>query len=252
MRLNYIDNTDCLEGLKAIPDKSVDLIITDPPYGTTRNTWDNKVPLGQLWAECKRVIKDNGAILIFSDGLFMAELMLSEPKLWRYNLVWDKVLTSGFLNANRMPLRQTEEVCVFYKKAPTYHPQKTKGKKNHSKGKPADYANNNYGSFNFQDNAEELGDLKHPTSLVSFSKPHPSVAVHPTQKPVALLEYLIKTYSDPGDTVLDPFMGSGSTAVASLRTGRNYVGFELSAEYCQIAEQRIADTLDEMLEEVEA
>lgn len=240
MRLNYIDNIDCLEGRREIPDSSVDLIVTDPPYGTTRNKWDKIVPFDKLWAEYKRVIKDSGAILIFSDGLFMAELMLSEPKLWRYNLVWDKVLTSGFLNANRMPLRQTEEVCVFYKKAPTYHPQKSKGRKNHSKGRPAEYANNNYGSFNFQDNAEELGDLKHPTSLMTFPKPHPSVTIHPTQKPVDLIEYLIKTYSRPGDTVLDSFMGSGTTAVAAIRTGRNYIGFELDERYHAIAQERIA------------
>jgi DNA modification methylase len=255
VRLNYIDCCDCLEGLKDIPDNSVDCIITDPPYGVTRNAWDKVLHFDKLWAEYKRIIKDRGAILIFADGQFMARLMLSEPRLWRYNLVWNKVLVSGFLNANKMPLRQTEEVCVFYKKAPKYNPQKTLGAKSHSKGRAVgkstasdSLTNNNYGAHMVQDNAEKLGNLKHPTSLLTFPKPHPSTTVHPTQKPVELIEYLIKTYSDPGDVVLDTFMGSGTTAVACLRTGRNYIGFELSAEYCKIAEQRIADTVDALLE----
>lgn len=251
MRLNYIDNIDCLEGLREIPDRSVDMVLCDLPYGVTRNRWDSLLPFEPLWEQYLRVIKENGAILLFADGLFMARLMQSQPQLWRYNLIWDKVLTSGFLNANKMPMRRTEEICVFYKKAPTYNPQKTIGSKNHSKGRAAGkditaagLANNNYGGYMVQDNAETQGNMKHPTSLLSFQKPHPSVAVHPTQKPVELCEYLIKTYTNPGEVVLDNCMGSGTTAVACIRTGRNFIGFELDEKYHAIAMERIRAEMD--------
>jgi DNA modification methylase len=137
VEINKIYNMDCLQGMKDIPDGSIDMILCDLPYGVTRNSWDSMIPLEDLWRQYKRIIKDNGAICLHADGMFMAMLMMSQPKLWRYNLVWDKVLTSGFLNANRMPLRKTEEICVFYKKQPTYNPQKSVGARNHSKGKIA-------------------------------------------------------------------------------------------------------------------
>ena len=177
--------------------------------------------------------------MLTGQGLFSAELMLSNKKIYRYSLVWDKVLTSGFLNANRMPLRSHEDVLVFYKKLPSYNPQKTLGKKNHSKGVKKENENNNYGEFGFVDNSEKLGDMKHPKSIITFSKPHPSVSVHPTQKPVALLEYLIKTYTNEGETVLDNCMGSGTTGVACLNTDRNFIGIELDDKYFEIAKERI-------------
>ena len=211
---------DCLELMKDIPDGSIDMILCDLPYGVTRNRWDSVLPLEKIWDAYKRVVKNDGAICLFADGMFMALLMTSEPKMWRYNLVWDKVLPSGFLNANKMPLRQTEEICVFYRKPPTYNPHKTKGAMNHGKGSVKNTRNNDYGKYNIVDNKETLGDMKHPTSLVSISKPHPSVAVHPTEKPVALCEWLVKTYTNPGETVLDNCMGSGSTGVACLNTNR--------------------------------
>ena len=230
---------DCLELMKKIPEKSVDLILCDLPYGRTQNRWDTVLPYSQLWDRYLRIIKDNGAILLFADGLFMAELMLSNKKMWRYNIVWDKVLTSGFLNANRMPLRSHEEIVVFYNKQPTYNPQKTIGEKNHSKGKLKANQNNNYGEHGFVDNREELGNMKHPKSIITFSKPHPSVSQHPTQKPVDLLEYLIRTYTNEGDTVLDNCMGSGSTGVACINTNRNFIGMELEEKYFKIAQERI-------------
>lgn len=230
---------DCLELMKEIPDKSIDMVLCDLPYGTTKNKWDSVIPFEQLWKQYNRIIKDNGAIVLFADGLFMCNLILSNVKIWRYNLVWDKVLSSGFLNANKMPLRRTEELCIFYKKLPTYNPQKTKGKPNHSKGKPKVNENNNYGDFNFVDNLEKLGDLKHPTSLLTFSKTHPSKMKHPTEKPVALLEYLIKTYTIENETVLDNCMGSGSTGVACVNTNRNFIGIELDEKYFEIAKSRI-------------
>jgi site-specific DNA-methyltransferase (adenine-specific) len=230
---------DCLELMKGIPKESIDLILCDLPYGTTKNKWDTVIPLEEMWEQYNRIIKKNGAIVLFSDGIFSAYLMQSNVKMWRYNLVWDKMLPSGFLNANRMPLRRHELISVFYKKTPTYNPQKTVGKKNHSKGKPKDEKNNNYGNFGFVDNKEILGDLKHPTSILSFQKPHPSISVHSTQKPVPLLEYLVKTYTNPGDTVLDNCMGSGSTGVACVNTGRKFIGIELEKQYFDIAINRI-------------
>ena len=215
------------------------MVLCDLPYGTTRNKRDVIIPFEPLWEQYNRVIKDNGAIVLFADGLFMSNLMLSNTKLWRYNLVWDKVLTSGFLNANRMPLRQHEEICVFYKKQPTYNPQKLKGKPNHSKGKPKANANNNYGEFDFVDNKDILGDMKHPTSILRFAKPHPSIALHPTQKSVECCEWLIRTYTNEGDIVLDNCIGSGTTMVACVNTNRSYIGFEKDEKYFNIANERI-------------
>ena len=232
---------DCLELMKDIPNKSIDMILADLPYGTTRNKWDSVIPLDGLWKQYKRIIKDNGAIVLFGQGKFTAKMMLSEPKLHRYNLIWDKVLSSGFLNANRMPLRSHEDIMVFYKRLPQYNPQKTKGKPNNSKGKPKQNENNNYGHFEFVDNKDELGGMKHPKSIVIFEKPHPSITIHPTQKPVELLEYLIKTYTNEGEVVLDNTMGSGSTGVACINTNRNFIGIELDENYFEIAKKRIEE-----------
>lgn len=251
MRLDYIDNVDCLEGMKQLPDGKVDMVLCDLPYGVTRNKWDSIIPMNKIWQQYKRVVKPNGAILLHADGMFMAHLMTSNPKMWRYNLVWDKVLSTGFLNANRMPLRQTEEICVFYQQPPVYHPQMKKGKANHAVGKAtgrkrkaAADGNRNYGGHTILDNSSVLGDMKHPTSLLHFRKRHPSQAEHPTEKPVELLEYLIRTYSDEGDIVLDNCIGSGSTAVACINTGRHYIGFETEKAYCEIAQRRIKDAID--------
>ena len=247
MLLNYIYPTDCLEGMKEhIPDGIIDMVLCDLPYGRTKNRWDCPIPFDKLWEEYKRVVKPNGAILLHADGMFMAQLMMSQPKMWRYNLVWDKTLTTGFLNAYRMPLRQTEEICVFYRKPPVYHPQMRNGKPNHSVGRAqgrtresGSESNNNYGDHAVIDNRAMLGNMKHPTSLLRFAKPHPAKAHHPTEKPVPLLEYLIETYTEPGEIVLDNCMGSGSTAVACLNTGRYFVGFETDTSYCDIAYKRI-------------
>lgn len=232
---------DCLDLMKEIPDGTIDMILCDLPYGRTKNKWDVIIPFEPLWDQYRRIIKANGAIVLFADGMFMARLMASNPSMWRYNLIWDKVLLSGFLNANKMPLRQHEELCVFYKKLPTYNPQKTKGAKSHSKGTPKDHANNNYGFYEFVDNTELHGDLKFPTSIITNMKPHPSKAIHPTEKPVSLCEYLIRTYTNPGDLVLDNCMGSGTTGVACVNTGRRFVGMELDPGHFNIAADRIAE-----------
>ena len=240
---NYqLINGDCLEEMKNISDKSIDMILCDLPYGTTKNKWDCIIPFDKLWEQYNRVIKDNGAIVLFGNGIFTAELIISNKKMWRYNLVWDKVLPSGFLNAKKMPMRNHEDVCVFYKKLPTYNPQMWIGEECHSRGNvigksQKDFSRNtNYGDFSA---VETEGNLKYPKSILTFSKPHPSISIHPTQKPVELLEWLIKTYTNEGETVLDNCMGSGSTGVACVNTNRKFIGIELDQEYYKIAKDRI-------------
>ena len=235
---------DCLELMKTIPDGSVDMILCDLPYEQTRNKWDCAILFEPLWQCYNRIIKDNGAIVLFANGIFTAALMLSNKQMWRYNLVWNKVLPSGFLNAKKMPLRSHEDICVFYKKPPTYNPQMTQGKECHSKGRAVGNLarNNNYGKF---DVVQTTGNLKYPKSILEYQKPHPSTTVHPTQKPVELLEYLVKTYTNEGDTVLDNCMGSGSTGVACINTGRKFIGIELDENYFNIAEKRIYEVAKE-------
>ena len=234
--------------MKEIPSKSLDLILCDLPYGVTKNPCDKKLPYEELWREYKRIIKDNGAILLFGQGRFYVELVESNRKWFRYDLVWDKVLISGFLNANRMPLRRHEQIAVFYKKLPKYRPQFTEGQPLHGKGKAyKDKAmkNQNYGSFEPTDDVRCGSTEKYPTSVLVFPKAHPSCAEHPTEQPVALLEYLIKTYTDEGDVVMDNCMGSGSTIVACIRTNRRYIGFELNEEHFATAERRIYNEMKE-------
>lgn len=234
---------DCIEGMKLIEDKTVDCIITDLPYNVTKNKWDIAIPFDVLWKEYERIIKDNGAIILFGQGLFTAKLMLSNEKLFRYTLVWDKEMLTGHLNANRMPMRQHEDICVFYKKLPTYNPQMTKGLPNHSRGNINPNAtNNNYGAVILKDN-KELGDKKHPTSIIRIPKLHASKTVHPTQKPEELIEYLIRTYTNESDLVLDSCMGSGTLALASINTKRSFIGFEKEVAYFDISENRVKELI---------
>lgn len=236
---------DCLELMNKIPDKSIDMILCDLPYGTTKNKWDSVLPFDKMWEQYGRIIKENGCIALFADGMFMSDLMQSNKKLWRYNLVWDKELISGFLNANRMPLRSHEEICIFYKKLPTYNPQFTDGEPLHGMGTKFSQEknkNNNYGNFDSCNNpsAKRTGDTKkYPKSIVKFSRPASCVMIHPTQKPVELLEWLIKTYTNENDFVLDNCMGSGSTGVAAVGINRNFIGMELEEKYFNIAKERI-------------
>lgn len=230
---------DCLDKLNYIKKNSINLVICDLPYGVTNNRWDSVIPFGKMWKLLDSVCKNNCAILLFSDGMFCAELMMSNKKNWRYNLIWNKILPSGFLNANKMPLRNHEEICVFYKKLPKYNPQKSLGLKTHSRGTNKKQLNRNYSDFDFADNADKHGNKKFPISILTFQKPHPSICVHPTQKPTELLEYLIKTYSDEGDRVLDFTMGSGSTGVACQNLNRKFIGIEKDKKYFKIACKRI-------------
>lgn len=242
-----IYNENCLEGMQKIPDKSIDMILCDLPYGKTKNKKDVRIPFKPLWKEYERIIKDNGAIILFGQGTFYVDLINSNRKLFRYDLIWNKQLTSGFLNANRMPLRQHEQIAVFYKKLPTYNPQFTQGKPLHSKGtsyKNKPIKNQNYGEFKVVDDSRAGSCEKYPTSILSYAKPHPSKTVHRTEKPVALLEYLIKTYTNKGDIVLDNCMGSGSTGIACINTKRHFIGFDLDKECYDIAAIRIAKHFD--------
>lgn len=246
-------NGDCLKEMKNIPDKSVNLILCDLPYevlnkGNKNAQWDKMLPLNDLWEQYNRIIADNGAILLFAQGMFTCKLMMSNPKNWRYNLIWDKRLVGGFLNARRMPLRCHEDIVVFYKKLPTYNPQMEEGMPLHGKGrsfKSKEPTNNCYGSVNITDDLRKGNTQKFPKSILRFDKPHPSTLLHPTQKPTELLEYLIKTYSNEGDVVLDNCMGSGSTGVACVNTNRNFIGIELNENYFNIAKDRINKILNE-------
>ena len=245
--MNYkIYQGDCLELMKNIKDKSIDCIICDLPYGvTSKNKWDTIIPYEPLWKEYKRIIKDNGPIILFGHDKFTAKTMLSNEKMHRYNLIWNKVLTSGFLNAGRMPLREHEDIMIFYKKIPTYNPQFTEGKPLHGMGekfKKVKNNNNNYNDFNSCNNpsANREGDTKkYPKSILTFPRPASSKMLHPTEKPVELLEYLIKTYSNENDVILDNCMGSGSTGVAALNTNRRFIGIELDEKYFNIAKDRL-------------
>ncbi|MGM7720635.1 DNA-methyltransferase [Metabacillus sp. Hm71] len=243
LELNKIYNEDCLEGMSKIDDKSIDMILCDLPYGVTaRNKWDSVLNPDLLWEQYLRIIKENGAIVLFGQDKFTATMMMSQPKLHRYNLVWDKELPSGFLNANRMPLRRHEDIMVFYKKLPKYNPQKFKGKPNHTKGKAVGKSqeefsrNTNYGKLTA---VETEGDMKFPTSILKFQKPHPSTTIHSTQKPVELCEWLIKSFTDEGQIVLDNCMGSGTTALACINTNRMYIGFEKDKEIFDSSIERI-------------
>lgn len=230
--------------MKTIPDQSINMILCDLPYGVTQNRLDIVIPFDRLWKQYERIIKDNGAIVLFAQGIFYIDLVNSNRKLFHYDLVWDKQLTSGFLNAKRMPLRQHEQIAVFYKKLPTYNPQFKEGKPLHSKGvsyKEKEHKNQNYGEFKMTDDSRAGSTQKYPTSILRFAKPHPSIAKHRTEKSIPLLEYLIRTYTNEGETILDNCMGSGTTGVACVNTNRNFIGIEISDEYFDVAKKRILE-----------
>lgn len=244
-----LHHSDCFEFLQSLPEHSVSLVLCDPPYGVTRNQDDKPLDFHSLWPLIWRAAKPNAAVVLFGQGAFSAELIMSQRKFYRYSLVWDKQLVTGHLNAKRMPLRRHEDILVFYQNQPVYHPQMSIGSKCHSVGKAAGMArkqadsnNRNYGTHNV---TQTTGNLKYPHSILSFQKPHPSVCLHPTEKPVALLEYLIRTYSNPGDTVLDFCMGSGSTGAAAMNLGRKFIGCELNPQTFQTAKQRITSTFSQ-------
>lgn len=228
---------DCLELMKDIPDKSIDLILCDLPYGTTQNKWDTVIPFEDLWKQYNRIIKDNGAILLFSQMPFGANLIMSNPKMFRYEWIWEKTIATGHLNAKKMPLKKHENILVFYKHLPVYNPQ---GLIELDKPLIVDAKHHEYEGYN--DNSQKTWERKntnYPTDILKYGRDKMKGSLHPTQKPVELLEYLIKTYTNEGDTVLDNCMGSGSTGVACLNTNRDFIGMELDEKYFQVACDRL-------------
>lgn len=254
MRLNYIDNIDCLEGMKNIPDGSVDMVLCDLPYGTTACKWDTAIPFEPLWEHYNRVIKNDGAIVLFAGEPFASYLRTSNIRGFKYDLVWKKSKSGSAFTAKYRPVNKHEMICVFSKGGgkTKYNPQKTKGapyKRTH-KISEVDVNNHKIG-FNRKEVISINEGYRYPITILDFpQKWRRQDQVHPTQKPVALLEYLVRTYTNEGDTVLDNCIGSGSTAVACIHTGRNFIGFESSADYCRIAQQRIDEAYNELVKEV--
>ena len=232
---------DCLERMKEIPDGSVDMVLCDPPYNTTQCKWDSLVDLDLMWKELKRVVKPEGAIVMTAAQPFTSKLICSNLKDFKYSWYWNKVLPRGHLNAKKQPLRVIEEVVVFYKKQCMYNPIKTQGHKRkvaHTKYDKAGDGSQVYGKES-RDTKYDSTE-RYPNGLIEFSTANQHGKVHPTQKPVALMEYLIKTYTNESETVLDFTMGSGSTGVACKNTNRKFIGIELDEEYFKIAQERIS------------
>jgi DNA modification methylase len=243
LKINEIYNQDCLEGMKYIDDKSIDMILCDLPYGTTQCKWDIIIPFDKLWEQYERIIKYNGAIVLFGSEPFTSLLICSNVKHFKYNWIWQKNKCTGFLNAKKQPLNDHETISVFYKKQVIYNPQMTNADKIYKRGlvvrdkELGIQQSDNYGeqkSFIQVDNG-----LRYPKRIQYFNNNFTREQLHPTQKPVELCEYLIKTYSNENDLILDNCMGSGTTAIAAINTNRNYIGFELDNKYYEIALKRI-------------
>lgn len=223
---------DCLEEMNKIPDKSIDMILCDLPYGITQNKWDSVISFDLLWEKYNRIVKDNGAIVLHCQQPFTSQLILSNPSMFKYCWIWSKHQCTGFLNAKKQPLRNCEDIAVFYKRQCTYNPQMRKGK---PQIKNTGGKSSNYNDFTYQ---PHISEEYYPTTLLDFPLPR-FKGGHPVQKPVPLLEYLIRTYTNEGDTVLDNCMGSGSTGVACVNTNRNFIGIELDDHYFEVAKNRI-------------
>ena len=237
MEKNIIYHGDCIEGMKILPDNSVDMVLTDPPYGTTCNKWDTVVDMDAFWKEIKRVTKKNSAILIFTQMPFTATAVMSNLKMFRYEWICEKANATGFLNARRMPMKCHENVLVFYGKLPVYHPIMEHGKP-YRRGLE-DKNSSNYNAVKRLRSGNPTG-TRFPRDVLKVSwRSAFGKTLHPTQKPVSLCEYFIKTYSNKGDIILDPFIGSGTTAVAAINTERKYIGFEQYDKYFEVAKNRL-------------
>lgn len=230
---------DCLDILPYVHDRSVDMIFTDLPYGSTRNFWDCAIDLERLWNEYERVIKDNGVIALWAQSPFDKVLACSNLKLFRYEWVIEKTSATGFLNAHKMPMKAHEQILIFYKKLPEYHPQMEHG--HVRKVSTAEHKRNSKKTTNYGEHGLTGYDStdRYPRDVLKFKWDKQKSALHPTQKPVAACEYMIRTYTSPGDIVLDSCMGSNSTGVAAMRLGRNYIGIEKDPEMFEIAEERL-------------
>lgn len=260
--INKVFENDCLKVMPNIPDKSVDMILCDLPYGTTQNKWDSVIDLKKLWQQYMRIIKDNGAIVLTAQGLFTAKLILSNEDWFKYKIVWIKSKSTNFLNAKKQPLRKHEDICVFYKQQPTYNPQMTKGE-SYDKGIRKNQNTGSYGDFkprHVQSNGMRypndvllMDDNELPIEDFLYVKTAESegAVYHPTQKPVELGRYLIRTFSNPGDIILDNACGSGSFLVAAAMEHRKYIGIEKNQnvrlhkvkeiDYIQVCADRLAE-----------
>jgi len=247
--LNRVFEADCLEKMRDIPDRSIDMVLCDLPYGMTQNVWDGYIPLDRLWAQYLRVIKPNGVIALTSHGVFTAKLILSQEKLFKYKWVWEKSKPTNFLNAKKQPLRKHEDVCIFYQRQPTYHPQMTHGTP-YDKGVRKNQLSGSYGDF--EPVRVRSDGERYPTDIIYVKTAESEgEVVHPTQKPVELGRYLIRTYTEPGDIVLDNTCGSGSFLVSALLEGRNFIGIEKNEDvalfkrgeidYINVAERRLRE-----------
>jgi len=235
--VNSIFEGDCIEIMKQFPDNCIDMILCDLPYGTTQNKWDSIIPLDELWHEYKRIIKENGAIVLTSQGLFTAQLMLSNPKQFKYKWVWEKSKPTNFLNAKKQPLRKYEDVCVFYKKQPVYNPQMVQGEP-YDKGFRKNQLSGSYGDF--QPVHVHSDGKRYPTDVIYFKTAESEgEVIHPTQKPVELGRYFVRTYTNPGALVLDNTFGSGSFLLSALLEGRNFVGIEKNKDVHLFKEKKI-------------
>ena len=233
---------DCLEEMKKIPDGSVDMVLTDPPYGTTACKWDSVIPLEPMWEQLKRVIKPNGAIVMTASQPFTSALVMSNVKMFKYEWVWEKHKATNFFLANKQPFKIHENILVFYNKQPTYNPQKIDGVSYKQRGKHNVSIEGVTKERNIGYSKNHEPNKRLPTTIQKFSNHNQKEnRLHPTQKPVALMEYLIKTYTNESETVLDFTMGSGTTGVACKNLNRNFIGIELDETYFNIAKARIGD-----------
>ena len=260
--VNKVIQGDCLEVMQSIPDKSINMILCDLPYGTTQNKWDSVIDLQKLWAEYERIIKDDGAIVLTSQGIFTAKLILSNEKIFKYKITRIKSKSTNFLNAKKQPLRKHEDICIFYKKQPTYNPQMTEGEA-YDKGVRKDQFTGSYGDFKPQ-HVKSNGE-RYPNDIVFYEEQNiddfvyiktaesEGTVYHPTQKPIELGRYLIKTFTNPGDTILDNACGSGSFLLSAILENRNFIGIEKNedvllhkvkpVDYIKVCTDRIEETL---------
>lgn len=267
--INKVIQGDCLEVMKHLPDKSIDMILCDLPYGTTQNKWDSIIDLNKLWEQYERIIKENGCIALTSQGVFTAKLILSNEKLFKYKIVWIKSKSTNFLNAKKQPLRKHEDICIFYKKQPTYNPQMTQGE-SYDKGFRKDQYTGSYGDFKPR-HVKSNGE-RYPNDIVQYEEQNiddfiyvktaesEGPVLHPTQKPIELGRYLIRTYSNPGDIILDNTCGIGSFLLSAILENRKFIGIEKNEDvmlhkvdkidYIKICADRIKETLK--YKEVEA
>ena len=229
---------DCLELMKNIPNGSIDAVIADPPYGTTACKWDTVIPFEPMWEQLKRVIKPNGAIVLFGSQPFASALVMSNPRMFKYEWVWEKSHPTGLFSAKYQPMKYHENIVVFGKGKAKYNPQMWNGNKNH-RPETKIYTTSHYGNDTVF-TGDKLNGIKYPKSLLKLDSENRVGLLHPTQKPVALMEYLIKTYTNEGETVLDFTAGSGTTGVACQNLNRNFILIEKELKYVEIIKQRLA------------